>query len=138
MNSKQYERLWNAARSFRDRYRTFEAALGRQQAHALYKAAASLTDAERRLLSLYYQEQTRERGAHDEAPLPGADLLIKAVSGVASVSDQFSTVGFIAAESDISADERARTLLQRAMDERRRVLRELFAALDKAPRPRSS
>src|SRR5579872_6238895 len=134
MNSKQYERLWNAVRSLRDREKTFEAALGRQQAHALYRAAASLVDAERRLLSIYYQEQTRERQG-SEQPVPGSEQLLKAVSGVASVNDQVLAAVFIAAESDISADERARTLMQRAIDEHRRMVRDLLAAWDRAPRP---
>ena len=136
MNSKQYERMWTAVRGLRERYKTFEAALGRQQAHALYRAAASLVDAERRLLSIYYQEQTRERTGHEEPDIPGSEHLLKAVSGVASVNDQLLTAVFIAAESDISADERARTLLQRGIDEHRRIVRDLMAVWDKAPRPR--
>ena len=136
MNAKQYERLWSAVRSIRDRYKTFEAALGRQQAHALYKAAASLVDAERRLLSIYYQEQSRDRQGHEEASVPGTEPLLKAVSGVASVADQVFAAVFIAAESDISADERARALVQRAVDEHRRIIRDLLQVWDHAPRPR--
>jgi len=136
MNSKHYERLWTAVRGVRERYRTFEAALGRQQAHALYRAAASLVDAERRLLSVYYQEQTRDRQTHDDVDVPGSEPLVKAVSGVASVSDQLLAYAFIAAESDISADERARALVQKGMDDHRRIIRDLIAVWDKAPRPK--
>lgn len=136
MNSKHYERLWSAVRGLKDRYRTFEGALGRQQAHALLTAAASLSDAERRLLSIYYQEQPRDRQTHEEVDVVGSDQLMKAVSSLASVADQLMTAAFIAAESDISADERARALLQRRIDEHRRSIRDLFAAWDKAPRPR--
>jgi hypothetical protein len=135
MNPKQYQRLWNAVRGLRDRYRTFEAALGRQQAHALYRAAAGLVDSERRLLNIYYQEQTRERSLQEHDGAPGGDLLLKAVSGVASVNDQVLAAVFIGAESDISADERARTLVQQAIDEHRRIIRELISLWDRLPRP---
>ncbi|HET6385088.1 MAG TPA: hypothetical protein VFJ58_16985 [Armatimonadota bacterium] len=136
MNARQYERLWSAVRSVRDRFKTFEAALGRQQAHALYRAAASLVDAERRLLNIYYQEQTRDRQGHEE-PKGDFETLLKAVSGVASVVDQVFAAIFIAAESDISADDRARTLLQRTIDEHRRIVRDLLAVWERLPRPRS-
>jgi hypothetical protein len=136
MNAKHYERLWNAVRGLKERYRTFEAALGRQQGHALHRSAATLVDAERRLLSIYYQEQTRERVPHEESEAAEGDQLLKAVSGVASVNDQLVTAAFIAAESDMSADERARTLMQRAVDEHRRAVKDLLAVWDRSPRPR--
>ena len=136
MNPKQYERMWNAVRGLKDRHRAFEAALGRQQGHALVRAAAALVDSERRLLNIYYQEQTRERGSHEEPMVSGSEQLVKAVSAVASVNDQVSTAVFIAAESDISADERARALLQRSIDEHRRIVRDLITAWDASPRPR--